>query len=78
MDHALTIRLPDRVYLAAKKIAARQGVSMNRLVQEALADKAAQSVESRLRAAYDALADDPAEADVENVFAVQAEALLDD
>ncbi len=78
MDHALTVRLPDSVYRAARNMADRRGISMNRLVQEAIAEKAEKSVEERLSRAYDMLAEDSTEADVEKSFAIQAEALLDE
>ena len=78
MDHALTVRLPDSVYRAARNMADRRGISMNRLVQEAIAEKAEKSVEERLSQAYDMLAADAAEADIEKSFAIQAEALLDE
>lgn len=77
MEHALTIRLPDSVYQAAKKLATRQGISLNRLVQDAISEKAVESLEKRLSRAYDLLAEDADEADVDRTFAVQAEALLD-
>jgi hypothetical protein len=77
MDHALTVRLPDRVYRAARNMATREGISMNRLVQEAIAEKAEKSVKERLEKAYDVLAASPAEDDIEDLFAIQAEALLD-
>ncbi|HEY4592042.1 MAG TPA: hypothetical protein VIJ61_06515 [Thermoanaerobaculia bacterium] len=76
MDHALTVRLPDQVYRAARNMADRRGISINRLVQEAIAEKAEKSVEERLSQAYDLLAQDSAESDVESIFAVQVEALL--
>jgi hypothetical protein len=76
MDHALTVRLPGLVYQAARNMAEQRGISINRLVQEAIAEKAEKSVEERLTRAYDLLAMDSAEADVENSFAIQAEALL--
>jgi predicted DNA-binding ribbon-helix-helix protein len=76
MDHALTVRLPDQVYRAARNMADRRGISINKLVQEAIAEKAEKSVEERLSQAYDLLARDSAESDVESIFAVQAEALL--
>jgi hypothetical protein len=76
MDHALTVRLPDHVYQAARNMAGRRGISINRLVQEAIAEKAEKSVEERLSRAYDLLAMDSEEADIENSFAIQAEALL--
>lgn len=78
MDHALTVRLPDQVYQAARNMADRRGISINRLVQEAIAEKAEKSVEERLSRAYDMLAVDTAETDVESFFAIQAEALLGD
>lgn len=76
MDHALTVRLPDPVYRAARNMADRRRISINRLVQEAIAEKAGRSVEERLAEAYDVLAMDSAEADIESSFAIQAEALL--
>lgn len=76
MEHALTVRLPDPIYRAAKTMADRRGISLNRLVQEALAEKAEHSVAERLRQAYDLLAVDSAEDDIESSFAIQAEALL--
>jgi DNA polymerase III gamma/tau subunit len=78
MDHALTVRLPDRVYRAARNMATREGISMNRLVQEAIAEKAEKSVKDRLEKAYDVLATSSAEDDIEDLFAIQAEALLDE
>jgi hypothetical protein len=77
MDHALTVRLPDQVYRAARNMADRRGISINKLVQEAIAEKAEKSVEERLRQAYDLLASD-SETDAESFFAIQAEALLDE
>ena len=76
MGRVLTIRLPDPVYQAARNMADRRGISINRLVQEAIAEKTERSVEQGLSRVYDLLAVDPAAADVESSFAVQAEALL--
>jgi hypothetical protein len=59
-------------------MATREGISMNRLVQEAIAEKAEKSVKERLEKAYDVLAASPAEDDIEDLFAIQAEALLDE
>ena len=78
MDHALTVRLPDGVYKAARNMADRRGISINRLVQEAIAEKAEKTVEERLSRAYDMLAEDSVGADIESFFAIQAEALLDE
>jgi len=76
MDHALTVRLPDQVYQAARNMADRRGISINRLVKEAISEKAERSLEERLSRAYDLLAADASEADIESSFAIQAEALL--
>lgn len=75
--HSLTIRIPDSVYRAARKLAEREGVSLNRLVIQALGERARQSVERRLAEAYEVLGQDEAEAEVETFLGVQAEALLD-
>jgi hypothetical protein len=75
--HSLTVRIPDSVYRAAKKLAEREGVSLNRLVIQALGEKARQSIERRLADAYEVLGHDEAEVDVETFLGVQAEALLD-
>ena len=76
MEHALTVRLPEGVYRAARNMADRRGISLNRLIQEAIAEKAEKSVEERLHQAYDLLAADSAGEEVESFFAIQAEALL--
>ena len=75
--HSLTVRLPEVVYRAARRLAEREGVSLNRLVAEALADRARRSTKKRLRDAYDELGRDLAEADSERYISLQAEALLD-
>lgn len=49
---------------------------MDRLEQEALAEKAERWMEERLGSAYDMLAEDSSEIEVENPFAVQVGALL--
>lgn len=75
--HSLTVRIPDSVYRAARKIAEREGVSLNRLVVQALGERARQSIERRLAEAYEVLGQDEDEAEVETFLGVQAEALLD-
>ncbi|MHC4670945.1 MAG: hypothetical protein ACYTBZ_00550 [Planctomycetota bacterium] len=72
------MRLSEKVYKAAKNIASRRGISINRLVQEAIAEKADKALETRLKKAYDLLAEDQEESDAEVFFAAQAEALLND
>ncbi len=76
MEHALTVRLPDQVYQAARNMADRRGISINRLVKEAISEKAERSLDERLSHAYDLLAADQAETEIERSFAIQAEALL--
>jgi len=75
--HSLTVRIPDSVYRAARKLAEREGVSLNRLVVQALGERARQSIERRLAEAYEVLGQDEAEAEVETFLGIQAEALLD-
>lgn len=75
--HSLTVRIPDSVYRAARKLAKREGVSLNRLVVQALGERARQSIERRLADAYEVLGQDEAEAEVETFLGIQAEALLD-
>ncbi len=75
--HSLTVRIPDSVYRAARKLAEREGVSLNRLVIQALGERARQSIERRLADAYEVLGQDEAEAEVETFLGIQAEALLD-
>ena len=77
-DHALTVRLSDRMYRATRSMAKRQGISMNRLVHQAIAEKAGKSVEDRLNQAYALMADDAADSNVEDALAVQVEAILND
>jgi hypothetical protein len=74
---SLTVRLPDAVYRAARRVAEREGISLNRLVASALSDRARRATARRLRRAYDALGRDEAETGVERFIGVQAEALLD-
>ena len=66
MPYALTIRLSDQVYRAAKNIASERGISINRLVQEAIAEKAEKELETRLKQAYDLLAADQEDSAVVN------------
>jgi hypothetical protein len=77
MEHALTIRLPPAVYQAAKKLATRQGISLNRLVQDALSEKAVESLGNRLSRAYAILAEDADAGDIARSFAAQTETLLE-
>jgi len=75
--HSLTVRLPETIYRAARRLAEREGVSLNRLIAEALAERAKRSTARRLQRAYDDAGLDAAENDVETFIGVQAEAFLD-
>ena len=74
---ALTIRLPENIYRVASKLAQRRGVSINRLIQEAIVQQAEKSMEGRLMAAYDMLAEEDETYGVDDLLAVQVETLLD-
>jgi post-segregation antitoxin (ccd killing protein) len=76
--HALTVRLPGPIYRTAKRLARAEGVSVNALVSAAIADKARRAAAKRLSRAYDRLAEDAAESDVESLLEAQVEALLGD
>jgi len=73
----LTVRLPDPVYKAARRLAKREGISINRLVADAIGERARAATIKRLQSAYDVLADDAEAADVEPLMGMQIEALLD-
>ena len=75
--HTFTVRLPEAVYKAARRLAAREGVSLNKLVVATLAEKARESTRQRLVEAYELLGEDAAECDAERFIGAQAEALLD-
>ncbi len=75
--HALTVRLPGSVYRTAKRLARAEGVSINALVSTAIADRARRAAARRLSRAYDLLAEDMAEANIEGLLEAQVEALLD-
>ena len=76
--HALTIRLPERIFRTARRLAKIEGVSLNTLVEEAISARAKRTAARRLESAYDLLARDAAEAEVESLLGAQIETLLDD
>ena len=73
-----TVRLPDAVHRAARRIVRREGASLNRLVAEVLRARARRATTRRLRDAYDALGRDAAESEVESRAPLQAESQLVD
>ena len=73
----LTLRLPDPLYRQVKRLAGRRKVSMNRLTQESLKALARRAEEQELLAAYEQVAGDAEETDVERFRAAQAEAVGD-
>jgi hypothetical protein len=76
--HQVTLRLPEPLYLQVKQLARRRQISINRLAQEGLESIAQQSLVREMRAAYDALALETEESDVEVFFAAQSEVVADD
>ena len=63
--HVLKVSLPETVYKAAAHLAAQQGVSLEQLAREAIASTAARPAEMDLTEAYELLADDVEETNVE-------------
>ena len=76
--HVLKVSLPETVYEAASHLAAAQGVSLEQLAREAIASRASMLVEMDLSEAYDLLADDAEETNVEIFLEAQTEALLNE
>ena len=75
--HTFTVRLPEAVYKAARRLAAREGVSPPNPPPPPPAEKARESTRQRLVEAYELLGEDAAECDAERFIGAQAEALLD-
>ncbi len=76
--HVLKVSLPETVYQAAADLAAEQGVSLEQLACEAIASRAARPAEPDLTDAYELLADDADETNVEIFLDAQAETLLNE
>jgi hypothetical protein len=76
--HALTIRLSDTIFATAQALARREGLSLNRLIQLAIVERARQATAGQMRQAYDLLADDAETAEVESLLAAQVEVLGDE
>jgi hypothetical protein len=76
--HALTLRLPEPVYKAAKRLARIEGTSLNAVVVTAVTEKTRRSAARRLAAAYDELGRNDAEAQVESLLYAQVAAILND
>ena len=73
-----TIRIPGHLYDQARRLARRQGTSLNQLAASGLSELTRQDGEKQLRDAYERLAVDSAEMDVESFIAAQAEVVNDD
>lgn len=71
--HALTIELPESLYATLTRAAASRGKNLMTFAREAIMERARGIAEAELVAAYDALADDAEESDVEPLFSAQAE-----
>jgi hypothetical protein len=71
MNKTLTVRLPHRLYDAARAAAQRRDISLNALVQQGLENISKQEEEEKLYEAFGMLGSDADEADVE--FAIPAQ-----
>jgi predicted transcriptional regulator len=78
MTKALTIRLPVELYQTSSELAKRRQVSLNTLIQEALAAILKTEEEARLYDEFGQLGEDAEEADVEYALAAQWEVLRGD
>jgi hypothetical protein len=76
--HVLKVSLPESVYQAAAHLAAELGVSLQQLACEAIASRAAKPAGLGLTEAYELLAEDAEETNVEIFLEAQAEALLNE
>jgi len=74
----ITLRLPEPLYLQARRLAQTRRVSINKLAQEGLESLAQQAFVREMQAAYEALATNPAETEVETYFAAQREVVIRD
>jgi len=71
--HALTIELPESLYATLARAAASRGKNLVTFAREAIMERAQGLAEAELTAAYDLLADDAEECDVEPLFSAQSE-----
>jgi hypothetical protein len=69
----VTLRLPESLYENIKGLAKRRHISINSLAQQELERLAEAELAARMRAGYEALSSD--EADAEVFFAAQSEVL---
>ena len=74
---AVTVKLQDTVYRSARQLAEQEGLTLEQLIEEAVAERASRPSATMLRQAYEILADDAETEEVERLMAVQAEALDD-
>ena len=72
-NRQLTLRLPESLLRASRRIARKRGVSVNELLRTALRRMAAEDRADALRKGFDALGADAAEADVEPFLGAQRE-----
>jgi len=71
----ITLRLSEPLYDQVRQIARKRRVSINRLAQESLEALTREALAEEMKAAYAALASDPAETDVELFFEAQREVI---
>jgi hypothetical protein len=75
--HALTIELPETLYTKLARAAASRGKNLMTFAREALIEQAERLDEAELASAYELLANDAEECDVEPLFAAQAATLME-
>lgn len=69
----ITLRLPASLYHQVSQLARKRGTSINRLAQESLEALVRAALAEEMRAAYEALAGDAEETDVEVFLPAQQE-----
>jgi hypothetical protein len=73
-----TVRVPGALYDEARTLARKRGTSLNQLAATGLSELARKDREEQLRLAYELLATNPDEMDVEPFLPAQTEAVSDD
>lgn len=69
----ITLRVPASLYEQVSHLARKRRISINRLAQEGLEALAREALAEEMRAAYEALAADTEETDVEGFLEAQRE-----
>ena len=73
-----TVRISTALYAEARRLARKNGTSINQLAASGLHELGRKEREEQLRDAYERLAETPEEMDVEQYRAAQAEVIRND